>query len=37
MPVIAGKLSEADITAVSDYYAGEAVAGNVKSVGETKQ
>lgn len=37
MPVIAGKLSEADITAVSDYYAGEPLAGNVKRVGETKQ
>ncbi|SIT41519.1 Cytochrome c4 [Paraburkholderia ribeironis] len=37
MPVIASKLSEADITAVSDYYAGEPLAGNVKSVRETKQ
>jgi cytochrome c553 len=34
MPVIASKLSEADITASSDYYAGEPLAGNLKRVGD---
>lgn len=37
MPTIAGKLSDADIAAVSDYYAGKTVAGNENSVGEAKQ
>lgn len=37
MPVIASKLSEADITAVSKYYAAELITGNVKSVGENSQ
>lgn len=37
MPVIASKLSEADIRAVSNYYAAEPIAGNVKSVGETRR
>lgn len=37
MPVIASKLSEADITAVSKYYAAEPITGNVKSVGENSQ
>jgi cytochrome c553 len=37
MPVIASKLSEADITAVSKYYAAETITGNVKSVGENSQ
>lgn len=37
MPVIASKLSEADITDVSNYYAVEPVAGSAKGVGESKQ